>query len=147
MKETNGFIDLKARRDDIKSHALRWFDRITGLPKEIMPDVKYRTGVQVTVKQWGTARNQIFFSVYKPSEDAQFFSAEKLVRSHAHGDFASQNSQNPEEGEYAGSITVFINGVYTQVSVSGLIGEAVSYTHLRAHETVLDLVCRLLLEK
>ena len=28
-----------------------------------------------------------------------------------------------------------------------LIVEAVSYTHLRAHETVLDLVCRLLLEK
>ena len=28
-----------------------------------------------------------------------------------------------------------------------VIGEAVSYTHLRAHETVLDLVCRLLLEK
>ena len=27
------------------------------------------------------------------------------------------------------------------------IGVAVSYTHLRAHETVLDLVCRLLLEK
>ena len=27
------------------------------------------------------------------------------------------------------------------------IQEAVSYTHLRAHETVLDLVCRLLLEK
>ena len=25
--------------------------------------------------------------------------------------------------------------------------EAVSYTHLRAHETVLDLVCRLMLEK
>ena len=25
--------------------------------------------------------------------------------------------------------------------------EAVSYTHLRAHETVLDFVCRLLLEK
>ena len=28
----------------------------------------------------------------------------------------------------------------------GMLG-AVSYTHLRAHETVLDLVCRLLLEK
>ena len=27
------------------------------------------------------------------------------------------------------------------------ISMAVSYTHLRAHETVLDLVCRLLLEK
>ena len=30
---------------------------------------------------------------------------------------------------------------------SGVGVEAVSYTHLRAHETVLDLVCRLLLEK
>ena len=29
--------------------------------------------------------------------------------------------------------------------ISGVI--SVSYTHLRAHETVLDLVCRLLLEK
>ena len=32
--------------------------------------------------------------------------------------------------------------------VAGAEGaQAVSYTHLRAHETVLDLVCRLLLEK
>ena len=30
---------------------------------------------------------------------------------------------------------------------SPLLIEPVSYTHLRAHETVLDLVCRLLLEK
>ena len=31
----------------------------------------------------------------------------------------------------------------------GVVGHIrpVSYTHLRAHETVLDLVCRLLLEK
>ena len=32
-----------------------------------------------------------------------------------------------------------------QIEVTGVM--AVSYTHLRAHETVLDLVCRLLLEK
>ena len=31
--------------------------------------------------------------------------------------------------------------------ITGLGLAAVSYTHLRAHETVLDLVCRLLLEK
>ena len=31
--------------------------------------------------------------------------------------------------------------------VRALDTDAVSYTHLRAHETVLDLVCRLLLEK
>ena len=39
----------------------------------------------------------------------------------------------------------------TQKAVSAgqivLTTEPVSYTHLRAHETVLDLVCRLLLEK
>ena len=28
-----------------------------------------------------------------------------------------------------------------------ILDAAVSYTHLRAHETVLDIVCRLLLEK
>ena len=33
------------------------------------------------------------------------------------------------------------------VPADGLLIEPVSYTHLRAHETVLDLVCRLLLEK
>ena len=33
----------------------------------------------------------------------------------------------------------------TQTILDGAM--AVSYTHLRAHETVLDLVCRLLLEK
>ena len=36
-------------------------------------------------------------------------------------------------------------GVVTVVGAPG--EEPVSYTHLRAHETVLDLVCRLLLEK
>ena len=39
---------------------------------------------------------------------------------------------------------------YNIVQYFGELGadvEAVSYTHLRAHETVLDLVCRLLLEK
>ena len=35
-----------------------------------------------------------------------------------------------------------------QVTASKVYGvRPVSYTHLRAHETVLDLVCRLLLEK
>ena len=32
-----------------------------------------------------------------------------------------------------------------RVALDGIVA-AVSYTHLRAHETVLDLVCRLLLE-
>src|SRR5664280_3182219 len=35
--------------------------------------------------------------------------------------------------------------IRSQGGITGIV--AVSYTHLRAHETVLDLVCRLLLEK
>ena len=35
----------------------------------------------------------------------------------------------------------------SQEAMQAIKEEAVSYTHLRAHETVLDLVCRLLLEK
>ena len=41
---------------------------------------------------------------------------------------------------------MFIGGQYLEQDLTkGL--DSVSYTHLRAHETVLDLVCRLLLEK
>ena len=32
-------------------------------------------------------------------------------------------------------------------AITSCTSEPVSYTHLRAHETVLDIVCRLLLEK
>ena len=38
-----------------------------------------------------------------------------------------------------------LEAIETWIRTQGLI--PVSYTHLRAHETVLDLVCRLLLEK
>ena len=46
------------------------------------------------------------------------------------------------------TIIISVNkGGTTGILYSRPCGEAVSYTHLRAHETVLDLVCRLLLEK
>ena len=41
------------------------------------------------------------------------------------------------------AIVLWVTGSNPRVSIPG----PVSYTHLRAHETVLDLVCRLLLEK
>ena len=43
-------------------------------------------------------------------------------------------------GEPSGALAAAINAKWGTYA-------AVSYTHLRAHETVLDLVCRLLLEK
>ena len=45
---------------------------------------------------------------------------------------------------YASSLTWVLRHPRTMLVVT--LG-TVSYTHLRAHETVLDLVCRLLLEK
>ena len=39
------------------------------------------------------------------------------------------------------------NGIKNETNPKLSTKNAVSYTHLRAHETVLDLVCRLLLEK
>ena len=39
------------------------------------------------------------------------------------------------------------DGGRTAAGSARALSEPVSYTHLRAHETVLDLVCRLLLEK
>ena len=44
-------------------------------------------------------------------------------------------------------IEEFLNSDDFIAVLIGCTFESVSYTHLRAHETVLDLVCRLLLEK
>ena len=45
-------------------------------------------------------------------------------------------------GQYVGRAPRFADFAAAEAYI-----RAVSYTHLRAHETVLDLVCRLLLEK
>ena len=45
---------------------------------------------------------------------------------------------------FAWTLSILLVGVITFLYLGP---KTVSYTHLRAHETVLDLVCRLLLEK
>ena len=42
--------------------------------------------------------------------------------------------------------SIELKNIYDMNSIDRVL-RPVSYTHLRAHETVLDLVCRLLLEK
>ena len=56
--------------------------------------------------------------------------------------FIDGNSKN--ETEYDGGGAIWARGGQLKIVNSRF---SVSYTHLRAHETVLDLVCRLLLEK
>ena len=56
-----------------------------------------------------------------------------------------------ENGEIHTEIYISADRIEAQIKSTGIFYfnayRAVSYTHLRAHETVLDLVCRLLLEK
>ena len=57
--------------------------------------------------------------------------------------FLKQTSSPPET-----RVSVQANSLVLLEDFSpGTVYHSVSYTHLRAHETVLDLVCRLLLEK
>ena len=71
-----------------------------------------------------------------------------LDRSSAASDVYKRQAMLLEEG--VGLVKIFlldpldVIGAFTKIMTDGI---AVSYTHLRAHETVLDLVCRLLLEK
>ena len=51
-----------------------------------------------------------------------------------------------KEGKRHPEMVEFTLPTHLHDEISSILA-AVSYTHLRAHETVLDLVCRLLLEK
>ena len=48
---------------------------------------------------------------------------------------------------YTVALVKLNEGPMLTAQLTDIESDAVSYTHLRAHETVLDLVCRLLLEK
>ena len=52
-----------------------------------------------------------------------------------------------EDGGHFRDLHLRLGGVIAVVQADADELGPVSYTHLRAHETVLDLVCRLLLEK
>lgn len=95
------------------------FDQLINMDQSKRPDVRHRTGIQVLVREIGTD-NLCFFSVQKPSQKAQFFASEKAVRSDLKEDCASQNSENPDAYQFAGSITVAFGSSLFQCSVSGL---------------------------
>ena len=71
-----------------------------------------------------------------------------LDRSSAASDVYKRQVNDQTIFAFRPDLCFFVNGIYLGYSElkSNFMGP-VSYTHLRAHETVLDLVCRLLLEK
>lgn len=115
-------IDLQEKRQGLVELLTKSFFELITLPKEVRPDEKERTGIQVLIREPDT-RNLLFFSIGIPSEAAIFFSGEKAVRSHIKGDFSSQNSADPKKMEYAGSVTMAIGGTTIQASASGMKAE------------------------
>src|SRR5665811_1088533 len=62
-------------------------------------------------------------------------------------EYLLQLREKQKARRYYGLLEKQFRGYYEKASRRSGVTGAVSYTHLRAHETVLDLVCRLLLEK
>lgn len=123
-------MDLNEKRQDIISVATEVFEKFVGMPKDVRPDDKERTGIQVLVWEPGT-RNLVMVSIKEPSEAARFFAVEKAVRSHVLSDMSSDNSAHPPTMQFAGSLSVFINELprsgggegILRASTSGLTAE------------------------
>ena len=69
-----------------------------------------------------------------------------LDRSSAASDVYKRQADT-DPGTEVGKVGLALNELLDHVDEALTARHAVSYTHLRAHETVLDLVCRLLLDK
>lgn len=112
-------IDIKSKKNELIALATKWYDAIVSLPAEVRTDGTPRTGVQVLVRQIGT-RNQVYFSIHQPSEDAMIFCVEKGARSETNGHLSSGESADPKKCHFAGSVTLVIGEIEYQASVSGL---------------------------
>ena len=121
-------IDLNERRQDIIAVATKLFEKFVNMPKDVRPDDKERTGIQVLVWEPGT-RNLVMASIKEPSEAAKFFAVEKAVRSHTLDHCSSANSADPSKMKFPGSVSVkFVHpgGISRSIlvaSVSGLKSE------------------------
>src|SRR5665811_2550556 len=70
--------------------------------------------------------------------DPRSLSPDTILLTHAHNDHVGDTIAIAKRAN---------SRVITTFELGEWLLQPVSYTHLRAHETVLDLVCRLLLEK
>jgi hypothetical protein len=117
-------INLSEKKELIQNLGKELFDRITNLPQEIRSDEKARTGIQIVAREEGT-RNIVMVSIYEPSEAARFFAVEKTVRTECKEQLTSQDSEDPEFMQFAGSIIYICEDSDERfhTSVSGLKAE------------------------
>lgn len=118
-------VDLNEKRQDIIAVATELFEKFVNMPKDVRPDDKERTGIQVLVWEPGT-RNLVMVSVKEPSEAARFFAVEKAVRSHVVSDMSSGNTAHPPALQFAGSLSVFVNELPKKVGGEGILRASTS---------------------
>lgn len=128
-------FDLKSKRQEITAVATEMFEKFVNMPRDVRPDDKERTGIQVLVWQPGT-RNLVLVTVREPSEAARFFAIEKAVRSETNGHYSSENSAEPKQMMFAGSITLQLNDIPGFEELSDEVVLAVSTSGLKAEEDV-----------
>ncbi|MFA5184083.1 MAG: hypothetical protein WC456_00995 [Patescibacteria group bacterium] len=117
-------IDFQAKKPELMSIGIGWFQAIIGLPEHIRHDKKVRTGLRCEVGDMeADDRNFAVFSVLKPSEYALHFAPEKVTRMNLLGDFSSQNSAVEKKLRFPGAVAVMINKVKYSATTSGLYSE------------------------
>ena len=112
------------------------------------------TGDCINVKQgYAVVENCTFEGGTQPDMDAIDYDGVigGVIRNNLIHDFRGDNCDGLDIGEQCQDLLIENNRIFhcfdKGISVGQQSTATVSYTHLRAHETVLDLVCRLLLEK
>jgi hypothetical protein len=115
-------FSLLERKKKLIDCATKAFAHFVGLPKDVRPDDKERTGIQVLVREPGT-RNLVYFSVGQPSEAAMFFAVEKAVRAETLMHPTSQQSEKADVMKFRGSVRFTADGKTYQASVSGLMAD------------------------
>lgn len=116
-------LDVVSKKSELQNLAKDIFDYLVGLPQDVRPDEKPRTGIQVLLRETDYRSDELInFPVYNPSDRAQYFAVEKSLRTEAYGDATSQNTENEKEKKFRGCITVSLEDYVLHSSVSGLYG-------------------------
>ncbi|MEI8007924.1 MAG: hypothetical protein WCI00_00250 [bacterium] len=115
-------VNFNEQRKFIETLGNQLFDYITGLPKDIRPDDKERTGIQILGRVL-RSRNLVMVPIKEPSEAARFFAVEKSVRTESNSDKTSGDSEDVDSLHYQGCVSIYIDDNEIHVSVSGLKAE------------------------